>query len=716
MRTCFLPCCLAASIASTGLQAQAQGRAADPHCPPVDAPVQVETPVEGRNETVVGADRGTALHTEDFVLEGNVVIRRGARRLEADSAFYKRSSDILEASGNIEFLQNGVRISGDTASVDFAADKARITDARYALADSNAHGEAAAVLLEPTQVQLDGATYSTCPPGREAWLLRAREIRLDAAEYSGEARAVTLRLAGVPVFYLPYATFPLGRRKSGLLAPVFTSSDSTGIDISAPYYLNLAPNRDATLSPRLMTERGILLKGEYRYLNPADRGQADVEYVPFDARAHRERALFAWRHDARVSPALTWDADLRHVTDEHYFRELGSDLGTSSQIYLERRVNAAYNGSGWQLRGQVQDFQLLDPTIASPYQRVPQLVFVTAGTTGPYTYRFTGDFSHFTGGIDPVGTRIDLDPTIALPLLAPYGFITPRLGIHHTSYFFDTAADQFRTLPTYSIDSGLYFERTGTRVRQTLEPRLFYVYTPHEAQDAIPNFDTGLLEFNFAGLFQDRRYAGPDRIGDQNALSAAVTTRFIAHATGRETVRLGLGQTYYLRDQLVTLPGEQPFRAGDFRSLAELSAQIGAHWYSGADVQWNSGANSPEKGAFRLNYAGARTVADVAYRLRRGVSDQTDVAALWRITRDWRVGGRWLYSLREGRTLDASFGFGYEGCCWALRAMARRYVNDPSGATNTNVGIQLELKGLTSVGRQLEESLSESIAGFRPEL
>lgn len=670
----------------------------------------------------IAADRVEAEGEGVSHFSGDVVLLRGGQRIEAQEARYDQRGDTLTLDGAVQLYTADMALSGERARLDLGSDSGELHGVRYHFRGNHAFGNATSVTLRNAHyTELAGATYTTCDPDKVDWLLKAQRIDLDEASNTGEARSVTLEFKGVPFLYLPYINFPLRGRKTGLLPPALGSSDKTGTDISVPWYWNIAPNYDATLTPRYMSARGTQLQGEFRYLHPANRGQLQLEALPSDRRYDdQERYAVSYQHSAQPGPGWSSSIAYNQVSDADYFNDLGNSQASASTTHLERRFDLAYRGAGWDVLGRVQGYQTLSGS--EPYQRLPQLRLDAATPLRRNTlhYSLSSEFVHFAHEDNqPTGSRIDLTPAVSLPLEGAAWFLTPRLALRHTQYQLQDLlgdAEPSRTTPILSLDSGLYFERDtafGARaLLHTLEPRLYYLHVPYRDQSDLPLFDTGAYDFSFAQLFRTNRFSGADRQGDANQVTLALTSRLLDSQSGAELVRAGIGQIHYFTDRRVDLTDgvvqEQPG--------SDIVAELGARPLRGLDLaaatRWDPEEERGELLTGRARYAPDRDhLLSLDYRYRRDQSlRQTDLVGYWPLARRWRALGRWNYDLELERTLEAVAGVAWQDCCWGLHFVLRQRLDTVTFESNRSFMLTLELKGLSSFGRRLEDEL----ASFQP--
>jgi len=684
------PAALDASPAGAGA-AGGGINAAEPYGPwALCAPRPVEPlPSAALSGTEFTADRAEVEQNRLYTLSGDAVVERAGQRIRADRIRYDEALDEVQAEGGVRLDQSTLQVTGDSATLQLGSDTGEIRGVRYFVHAQHARGRAEIARQESATIKsFERATYSTCDEDRERWRLNARSVTLDEAEGVGYARHARLEVGSVPVLYTPYISFPIDdRRKSGFLVPSWGSSESSGAELATPYYWNIAPHRDATITPRLMSKRGVQMQGEFRYLNPTNRGQLGLEYLPSDSEFDDEdRSLFTIRHDGRPLPQLQTTVRADDVSDKYYFEDLGNSLEISSITHLERLAEATWFGRGWSLTGRVQDYQTVDRTIAEinhPYRRLPQLLLSMRPRSQPYGLDLTLDSEvvQFTHDLREEGTRIDLQPRASLPLGGAAWFVTPSLGVRHTQYSLDerTAGlptEPSRTTPIASLDSGLFFERDtrlfGNGLLQTLEPRAYYLYVPYKDQDELPVFDTGLRDFSFQQMFEDNRFSGADRMGDADQLTLAVTSRLLDPESGVQHLSVSLGEIIYFRDREVVLPGQPVADQSASNLVGEVDVRLTRSWKATAGIQWDPHESKTDRSSVRLQYRpDPRHLWNLSYRYRSGELEQIDTSALWHFTPRWHGVVRWNYSLPDRELLEGLAGIEYESCCWILRARVR---------------------------------------------
>ena len=564
------------------------------------------------------------------------------------------------------------------------------------------------------------------------------ELEVDKTRMVGTGRDATVYFFGAPVIYTPWLEFPLSNeRKSGFLTPTTGLTGIRGFEYAQPYYLNLAPNYDATIMPRLMTKRGVQLNGTARYLFESAQGEAGAEYLPNDRVTGKNRYLLASRHTQNLDsllPGLIGYWNLNKVSDNTYFADLSDRVGLTSQTTLPREGGFAYASGPWQVLARAQGFQTLqDPTAPqpAPYNRVPQgLVTLREIDWNGLTFAGTGEYAYFRQPTLTTGQRVYAWPTVAVERYGAAWSFAARTGVHMREYDLNDVRPGVPSrfgyaIPISSVDANLVLERDwnidGRTFVQTLEPRAFYVYVPYRDQSRAPTFDTAVDDFNFGQLFSVNRYLGNDRIGDANQLTLALTSRFLDPDTGSERLRIAVGQRYYFQNQQVVL-NESPRAAASSDVLVGAEGRLSDAWAIAALWQYNQDSKQTERlnAGFRYTPAPGR-VFNASYTYSRQFFDpvgrqsrlnQFDVSWQLPVNPSWTLLGRWNFSLLDNKTLEAVAGVEYNGDCWALRLVGQRLATTTQTTTNS-VYLQIELNGLARFGTNPLELLRRSVPGYQ---
>lgn len=668
-------------------------------------------------------------------------ITRGLQRVRADHIDYDRDRDRIRLSGAVQLWREDLFVAGERAELAPEAEQARFFHAEYISEAMQARGRAAAAeLLFGQRSLLQQAVFTGCTQARPTWTLHASRLTLDHESERGIARHAVLRLKRFPILYSPWWSFPISAaRKSGFLIPRFGSSRRHGMDLAAPWYWNIAPDRDATLTPRWLSDSGILWQGRYRYLSRSSRGEVEAGWLPSDKRRQdSRRALVSLRHGqhflhrrGRINVDFNW------TSDREYLNDFSPGLTLSSIHHLDRVVDVRYAGDSqrWGRHAvalRVQDYQPLTEGAARPYKRLPQLRFVwhTRPRAGGLNFHLDGELVHFERDHpDPLsdvdGLRFDIHPQLHYPVQAPAGFLRPRLGLRYTRYrLWETspsgAAGPERLVPSLSLDAGLFLERRlgAARHLQTLEPRIFYLYVPVVQQGELPIFDTARHSFDYDLLFRENHFVGRDRVSDAHQIVLSARSALFHGADGRQLGVFRLGQIVHLRDRRVVLPGEARRRSGASPLLLSLHTAPQQRWSLRALGQWNPHRGQAwERVSLRLRYQPApERVLNLAWRRNQADArvQQTDVSLHWPLGPRWGAVARWNYSLPAGRSLDAFLGVEHQGCCLTVRLVARRFLLAAGGRDDYENGLffHLQFKGLGSVGEQTVDFLRASIPGY----
>lgn len=651
--------------------------------------------------------------------------------VHADQVQYSAKERKAIATGNVLLRDPDLEITSERVDYWVDTETAKASDVRYWYFPSHGSGTADSVeRVSQDVVTLENSTYSTCDFEDRDWELKAKKVKLDREAGVGTARGVVAKFKGVPFFYTPWLNFPINKeRKTGFLAPVFGRSSNSGLDLQTPFYWNIAPHRDAVIAPRYLSKRGIQWNGTARYLNPSSYGKINLQFLDDKEIDSENRYLIAAQHEQRFNKHLRTDLLYNKVSDDNYFEDLGDTIGLSSTQRIERRGDLRYNashfGGSWGGLLRLQQFQIVDDTRSSasdPYKRLPQFLVTNSFKNIPAGLEFSSrsEWVAFDHDDRVNGDRLNLEIELSRPWTTPGYFIEPAARLMHTSYSLSNSPTDIndnpsRTVPSFSLDSGLIFERelTSRNVRQTLEPRLFYLYTPDRNHDDIPLFDSGQYEFSFAQLFRKDRFSGSDRVADANQLTAALSTRYLDQHSGRELFRASIGQIFYFEDLDVTLNNTEEEEDNTSDLAAELQISVSERWEAIAAALYDPQEGQYNRTSFRFQYrTPGNFVFNVGHRFRRADFSQSDVSFIYPISNQWRAVGRWAYDFRDERDLDILGGIEYDTCCWKLRLAARRFTNDSLGDYNNSIEVQLTLKGLTSLGSPISEQLERSIRGY----
>lgn len=711
------------------------------------APAVGQRPEISDGETTVRADSIRGLRSVEVVAEGQAEIVREDLTLTADRLTYNELTDEIQVEGNVRLERGDDVMTSERGRLVVFEQTGEFVAPEYAFAVKSisrdtgvertvtSRGDASMIRLEgENQYAMDDATWTTCEPESNDWFIRARSIELDYDSQVGVAKGTSLVFKGLPLLYWPSMSFPLGpQRKSGFLVPTVGVSDNTGFDTAVPYYWNIAPNYDATLVPRLMSKRGLQLGAEMRYLTERSEGISRFEWLANDRITGESRGLASIQHRHLLTNRLRASVNFNGVTDDEYFEDLSSTLQVTSRRNLLREGRLSYSGGWWRASALAQSYQTLGNDINAPYKRLPQLTLnaLRSDLPGGLEFAFESEYVNFQHRNDArqEGTRLSAYPQIALNFQRPGWYIKPKFGTHYTRYDLDAPfavggpTGITRTLPIFSVDAGMYFDRDSTlfgrNMLQTLEPRLYYVRVPYEDQSDIPVFDTSRFDFSFAQIFQENRYSGIDRIGDANQLTAAVTTRLIENDTGIERMRATLGQRFHREDRRVGLPDETLSDFSRTDLLATFFGRLSQSVSLDLATQYSPEQGNTQRANARLRYQPEHLkVLNLGYRFLRGDGTSDDLRNI-DLSGQWPLGGRWYgvgrvtRSLEEKRTTEALLGVEYVSrCgCWALRTAMHRFAINPNDVTNA-LFFQLELTGLGGIGSNPSSLIRRSVPGY----
>ena len=685
----------------------------------------------------VKADTVTGEFDDHTVLEGGVEVRREGVVLHGDRVLYSFETDAMAVRGKVRMVEKGAVFEGPSLDFHLEAHTGQMPNANYTYAAKEGRGQSRLIeFLGDDNIRMHDATYTTCQADEPAWWIRAETIDLNQDDQEAIAHSTTLYFQGVPVFSSPYFDVPLGdQRRSGILTPGFYQNSRLGQEFVVPYYVDIAPNRDYTVTPDLMPRRGLLLGNEFRFLEPETRGQLNYDFMPNDRTTGtmRNHIRLETQYQQAVdgpSPAtgplgatdavsngtpggLSFNLDYNRVSDDNYLTDFSHNIVSSSPEVLNQEADLTYADVYWNAALRLAKSQTLVSLLATsdpgPYERAPQLTVnglrsdwygldlaATADATrfqhpaiNPLFVSPVADSTVFTPKwFSQDGTRFIVNPSISYPILHPGWFITPKVQWNFTQYELDPnfnahSSSAWRSLPLASTDAGLVFERPahwlGDDVHQTLEPRLYYAYVPYRNQGSLPNFDSADSDFNFAQLFTENSYTGGDRISQANQLTTALVSRIIDDDSGAERLRLALGQRYYFGSQLVTLPGEAPRTNLSSDVLFVASASMGRKWSVDLGLDYSTVTSQLALATLGLRWQPRpASVLNFSYHYEStSVSgyyiDQFRASGQWPLSKRWYGVGALDYSIADRGWVESVAGFEYKADCWVGRFVLSRY-------------------------------------------
>lgn len=709
---------------------------------------------------------------------GNAVISKGDQKVYGDQIEYDVQNDELQVDGNVKIVIDNGNISGPALKMRLSESIGEMRDAsitfnkspqpsnningsqstlindqsvlysdpkRYLDNDSSlsntqtltrnlegSRGDAKLVLFEgQDKKRLKGARYTTCEAGVDDWYIKANDLELDDYTQSGVAKNAYVEFKGVPLLYTPWLSFSFNnQRKSGLLAPTIGTTSRSGFEVLTPYYWNIRPDMDATLATRYLSKRGLQLQGEFRYLDESYSGINNLEYLNKDSLSNENRYYAKFSHLHQFGGGWSGGYNIEKVSDDQYFSEMSTRIISTSRVNLPQEGFVNYQDDVWNFNALAQKYQTLDD-LSYPYERLPQL---TLSANKEWQYANGELFSQWTyfdrnanATKAATGNRVVAYPSINIPFTSSYGFITPKLGLHASGYYLNnndftvngqTVSENSltRTLPIFSLDSGLYFDKESTFLdktyTQTIEPRLYYVYIPYDDQSKIPVFDSALADLNLTTMFTENQFTGSDRVNNANQVSLALTTRFIDSDTGIERISATVGQRYYFEDQRITLPGVSGTSRKTSDIIAGFTARLSSKWNVDAFWQYDPDASKMARSNLLARYnPEPGKLLNMGYRYTQNFLEQINVSGQWPLGNGWYGVGRYNYSIRDKNAIESLAGVEYDAGCWQARAVVQR-VETATADANYGFFFQLELGGLASIGSNPLNLLRRDIPGY----
>ncbi len=683
----------------------------------------------------IEADSGDA--TKKIInLYGNVIVSKDQEKVRSSKVSYNRQNSSLQSDGNLTYGNPDFALTSKKSNFNIDKKRGKFEMVDYYISDGEFIGSAEKLSVDRIKniEDLEQATFSTCARENPSWHLKSKKLHLDHESEVGQSWGNTFYIKDTPVLYLPYLSFPLtDKRKTGFLFPSGNLSEGRGVDITTPYYINIAPNQDLTLYPRFMTKRGFMLGSEYRYLLPTLNGTISSNYITNDHKAgESNRWSLHTQHTYKPVDGLSFDLLYQRVSDPDYIRDFTSTLDLSSASFLESHLNMNLKVSdNYKVFAQIQDFQVANSNYSEkskPYSRLPRVSGIGEWFLNDnFSFSSKTELTNFQKEDVVSGIRLDQDLVFSYYAENSFAYINPKAGYRFTYYDLENQAKGkrdviSRSIPNFSIDTGLYFDKQinwfGNESTQTLEPRLFYLYTPYVDQSDIPDFDTSRVDSSYDWLFLRNRFNGKDRVGDANQLTTALSTVITSNETGKELAKFSIGQIQYFTDRKVSLL-DSVAKKSRSNLIAEGSLNISDKYKIRGLIHQDIDINKTEKSMLGLQYSPSEgTVLGLTYLYDKNYYEQVDFAGVWKINDYWRTFWRLNYSLRYDEPIDIMAGIEYSDCCWSVRLLARDHrtgffkENKDEIASETAVYLEFNLKGLGKIGNDTTSLLDQIIPGY----
>ena len=681
-------------------------------------------------ETSVEADRITGVRGEYMEAEGNAVIIRGIQEIKGNYLFYDQINDEVTGRENVSIKKPGVFIQGNTFKYSPSHETGEISEAKYALTESGARGEATKLIFKgPSRQTATNATYTSCDVSQEDVYLKTSRLNIYQDKEYGTAKNATVWFKGAPILYTPYLSFPLtDKRKTGLLTPSYGQSVQNGFEVTLPMYLNIAPNLDSTVAVRSMSERGNLLTTQSRYLGESFSGKFTYDRIGDDKKFTREpgqdesRSYYAFSHRQRFGSNLSGYVNLQGISDDTYFKDLSQDLAKTSLVHLPREIGLKASGPDWHGSARVRHYQTLN-FAAPPVQIDPQINLNLTPTLG-YSFESESAFqiSDFDKSNQRGALRTILYPGIRYVYENDFLTLSPKIGLHYTNYDLDTGVTEDRTLPIYSLSASLAFERDlsigSVDLIQTLVPQIFYVHVPFEDQSDLPLFDSGLSSFSLSQIFSENIFSGGDRINDADQLTVGVSSQFLDAESGVERFKVTAAQRFHFDEELVVInPTDAPRTGNRSDILLGGNGRINESWRANTLLQYSGVLDEVISHDHRLQYKPQQgKVVSFAYRYTRDAHEQFDISGQWPIKGNWGAAGRWNYAKDSGKLIEGVLGLEYKAGCWAFRMVANRFLTGQDSVGDnlyaTSFFVQLELRDITRIGSNAVGILKQNVTDY----
>lgn len=732
----------------------------------------------------INADSAKGNYPDNATFTGNVDINQGNSRLLADEVqLHQKQPEgaqapvrTVDALGNVHYDDNQVILKGPKAWSNLNTKDTNVWEGDYQMVGRQGRGTADLMKQrgENRYTILENGTFTSCLPGSNTWSVVGSEVIHDREEQVAEIWNARFKLGPVPIFYSPYLQLPVGdKRRSGFLIPNAKYSTSNYFEFYLPYYWNIAPNMDATITPHYIHKRGnIMWENEFRYLTKAGAGLMEFDYLPSDkvfqdehpSEGDKHRWMYYWKHAGVLDQVWRFNIDYTKVSDPYYFNDFDSKYGSSTDGYATQKFSVGYAIENFDATVSTKQFQVFDTQSRSTYGAEPQLdVNWYQNDVGPFDTRVYAQAVHFvnTNSDMPEATRLHIEPTINLPWSNDWASLNTEAKVMAThyqqknidkynanpNYANDLADSVNRVLPQFKMDGKLIFERDmgmlADGYTQTLEPRMQYLYVPYRDQSKIQNYDSSFLQSDYSGLFRDRTYGGLDRIASANQLTTGVTTRVYDDAAV-ERFNVSVGQIYYFTESRTgddDINWEKDNKTGSLVWAGDTYWRMTDRWGLRGGVQYDTRLDNIATGSAAIEYRRDEDrMLQLTYRYaspeyiqatlpnyantdqyKDGIS-QVGTAASWPIADRWSVVGAYYYDTNAQKPADQMLGLQYNSCCYAIRVGYERKLNgwdtqNSQGKYDNVIGFNIELRGLSSnYGLGTQQMLRSNILPYRSSL
>jgi LPS-assembly protein len=689
--------------------------------------------------------------------KGNAILKKGNKTIKAEVIEYDEVSEKIITTGNTNIDLESMSLRGSKLSLKLSDETGQMDDASFIFKNADKpeksvikrgvvvtkrsydfRGDAKAIFFEgENKKRFQSSRITTCEADSDDWYLKSSNMEVNTKTDRANASNAILEFKGLPVLYTPYIDFSLNKnRKSGFLGSTFGTTSQSGFEFRVPYYFNISPNMDATLTARYLGKRGPLADGEFRYLTENYSGFNQLQYMNHDQSSGQDNRYYVkLDHQHKFNNGWSASYNFQKVSDDTYFSDLATMIQVTSVVNLPQRANINYAGETWKFNALTEKYQTLTNASNSPYQRLPQLNLSGRKDFDSYILDLKSQWAYFdkdekfTYGLNekPTGSRLSITPGISVPFTRTYGYVKPKLSANVRSYNLNNSSIGNKDIftPIVSVDSGMYFDRTVNLLNQnftnTLEPRLFYVYIPYKDQSALPNFDTGLADLNMQTLFSENQYNGQDRINDANQLTASITSKFI-DKNGKERLSGILAQRYYFEDRKI-FGTELSAKKANSDIFMGVTARLANSLNLDAMFQYDPDSSKLLRSTLSSRYnPEPGKILNLSYRMIENVSDSIQDLKVFNAAGQWPLGNRFYsiarynYDLKTSQTIEVLGGVEYDGGCWVARTVFDRISLPTNPEPNYTFFMQLELNGLGTIGsdaRKLNNFLYRNVPGVR---